>query len=252
MTQGYLIYAQGVKHKKYALHCAKSLKKLGDTRPISLVTDEKKPSDLKVFDYIIEIEKNNDKFHVQNRSKLFEYSPYDETTVIESDCIITQDLNNWWTRNKTKELSFISQAYTYRQEKLDTTVDRKTFLENNLPNLYVALHYFKKTKFTKSFFDLVSLINTDEDLRKKLLPNRNPKIPSMDVAICLATKLLDCEDAVSYTGLDPMFIHMKPYAQGWQEPFEQWSKRIHYFPGDEIFVGPFKQKGVFHYIEDVI
>lgn len=252
MTQGYLIYAQGHTHRKYALACAKSLKKIGDTRPISLVTDKKYSTDLKVFDYIIEIEKNTDKFHVGNRSKLINYSPYDETTVIESDCLVTQNLDNWWLRNKDRDLSFISQAYTYRQEKVNTLVDRKTFIENDLPNLYVALHYFKKTHFTKQFFDLVYVINTDENLRKKLLPNRSPKIPSMDVAICLAAKLLNCKDKVSYTGSDPMFIHMKPYAQGWDNPFEEWSKRINFFYDNELFIGPFKQKGVFHYIEDIV
>lgn len=252
MTQGYLIYAQGIVHKRYAINCANSIKSTGDTRPISLITDEKTVDDLKVFDYIIEIEKNTDKFHVVNRSKLFEYSPYEETTVIESDCIITQNLDNWWNRNKNKDLNFISQAYTYRQEFLDTTVDRKTFIENDLPNLYVALHYFKKTQFTKRFFDLVYKINTEEVFRKKFLPNRSPKIPSMDVAVCLATKLLDCKDKVSYVGTDPMFIHMKPYAQGWENPFEQWSKRVHFFNGKELFVGPFRQQGIFHFIEDVI
>jgi len=250
MTQGYLLYAQGADHLKYAINCAKSIRTMGDQRPISLVTDKitKDP----VFDKEILIEKNLDKFHVENRSKLWQYSPYDETTVIESDCIVTQNLDNWWLKNKSKELCFISQAYTYRQENLDTTVDRKTFVENHLPNLYVALHYFKKTDFTQCFFDLVHIINTNEDLRKKLIVNRNPKIPSMDVAVSLATKLLDCSNKVSYSGCDPMFIHMKPYAQGWEKPFEMWSKRINFFPGDELFVGPFKQVGVFHFIEDVV
>lgn len=252
MTQGYLIYAQGQKHRKYALHCAESIKNIDSSRPISFVTDKKYTNDLKIFDYIIEIEENTDKFHVLNRSKLFQYSPYDETTVVESDCIVNQNLENWWTRNKDKDLSFVSQAYTYRQEKLDTTYDRKTFVENDLPNLYVALHYFKKSDFTKKFFKLVELINTQEDLRKQLLPNRNPKIPSMDVAVSLSAKLLDCADKVSYVGSDPMFIHMKPYSQGWQNPFEQWTKRVNLFKGNEIFVGPFRQQGIFHYIEDIL
>jgi|TARA_X000000950_G_scaffold72161_1_gene89541 hypothetical protein len=252
MTQGYVIYAQGQTHIKYALNCAKSLKKIGDNKSISLITDKKHTSYLETFDNVIEVEKNYDHFHVINRSKLFEYSPYDETTVIESDCIVAQNLDNWWIRNKTKDLSFISQAYTYRQEPLDTTVDRKTFVENNLPNLYVAMHYFKKTDFTKQFFDLVHTINTTEELRKKLLPNRSPKIPSMDVAVCLAAKLLNCKDKIEYTGTDPMLIHMKPYAQGWQNPFQEWNKRINFFYGDELFVGPYRQQGIFHFIEDVI
>ena len=234
------------------MNCAKSLKKIGDNKSISLITDKKHTSYLETFDNVIEVEKNYDHFHVINRSKLFEYSPYDETTVIESDCIVAQNLDNWWIRNKTKDLSFISQAYTYRQELLDTTVDRKTFVENNLPNLYVAMHYFKKTDFTKQFFDLVHTINTTEELRKKLLPNRSPKIPSMDVAVCLAAKLLNCKDKIEYTGTDPMLIHMKPYAQGWQNPFQEWNKRINFFYGDELFVGPYRQQGIFHFIEDVI
>jgi hypothetical protein len=249
MTQGYLLYAQGQTHINYAIKCAESIKKIDD-RSISIVSNQTVSKDL--FENNILVEENTDKFHVLNRSRLWQWSPYDQTTVIESDSIVCQSLNNWWNKNLGNDLKFVSQAYSYRQEKLDVLRDRKTFLENDLPNLYVALHYFEKSTFTKNFFNFVEVINTQEALRKKLLPNRSPKIPSMDVAVCLAAKLLDCVDKVSYLGEDPTFIHMKPYAQGWENPFENWSKRINLFAGDEIFVGPFRQQGVFHYIEDVL
>lgn len=253
MTQGYLLYAQGYAHKKYALACAKSIRDSGDTRPISLVTDKKQSTDIEVFEYVIEIEKNTDKFHVTNRSKLIEFSPYDETTVIESDCLVTQNLESWWTNNKHKELSFISQAYSYRQEKLDTSYDRKTWKANDLPNLYVACHYFKKTNFVKEFFELVKMINSSEEFYKLHLPNRSPKVPSMDIAVCLATKLMDCADKVSYRGIDPMFVHMKPYSQGFAQPEEYWSHKVGFYKeNNEIFIGNFKQKGIVHYIEDII
>ena len=253
MSQGYLIYAQGEMHKKYAVKCANSIKALGDKRPISLVTDKKVSSDLKVFDYVIEIEENTDKFHVVNRSKLFSYSPYKETTVIESDCLVTQNLDNWWSRNTNKELCFISQAYTYRQQPLDITYDRKTWLQNDLPSLYVAFHYFKKTDFTKQFFDLVLHINTNLEQYKKFLPNRNPKIPSMDIAICLATKILDCYDKVAYASDNPMFIHMKPFSQGLSVPTEKWSDKLGFYKNNkDLYIGTFKQTGIVHYIEDLV
>ena len=253
MTQGYLLYAQGEQHKKYAQNLAQSLRSVGDTRPISLVTDKKHIDDVKIFDFVIEVEENTDKFHVVNRSKLIEWSPYEETTVIESDCLVTQSLENWWTRNKNKELAFISQAYTYRQQPLDATYDRKTWVQNDLPNLYVACHYYKKTKFTKQFFDLVLDINMNLDSYKIFVPNRNPKIPSMDIAICLATKILDCYEDVAYTSSDPMFVHMKPYSQGLEVPSSEWSDKLGFYRSEkELYIGTYRQKGIIHYIEDVV
>ena len=109
--KGYLLYAQGDTHINYAIQCAYSLREIGDTKPISLVTD--KPCNDTIFDKIIIVKENTDKFHVVNRSNLWKHSPYDETTVIESDCLVTQSLDTWWQANADRDLSFISQAYTY-------------------------------------------------------------------------------------------------------------------------------------------
>ena len=38
--KGYLLYAQGDTHINYAIQCAYSLREIGDTKPISLVTDK--------------------------------------------------------------------------------------------------------------------------------------------------------------------------------------------------------------------
>lgn len=248
MTKGYLVYAQGELHLKYAHVLAESLQ---DGLPISLVTDKKFKTS--TFDKLITVPTNSDKFHVSNRSKLWKYSPYDETTVIESDCLVTCSMDNWWNKNKKTDLSFISQAYNYRQQKSNTTYDRKTFVANDLPNLYVACYYFKKTDFTKKFWDLVYTINTNKIFYEKLLKNVNPDIPSMDRGICLAAKLLDCVDKVSYSGDDPMFIHMKPYGQGLKNPSSEWNKILGFYKNNnEVFIGNYKQHGILHYIEDVV
>lgn len=250
MKQGYLIYAQGDKHLKYAINCAYSLRNF-DYRPITLVTDVSNND--KIFDKVVLVEKNKDKFHVVNRSNLWKNSPYEETTVIESDCLVTQNLDNWWQRNVNKQLSFISQAYTYRQEPLNINYDRKTWLQNDLPSLYVAMHYFKKTKFVEQFFDLVYTINTNEEFTKKFLPSRSPKVPSMDVAISLATKIFNCYNDVAYIGNDPMFIHMKPNAQKFEIPAEKWSDKVGFYrDNSDVYIGSFKQTGIVHYIEDCV
>ena len=248
MTKGYLIYAQGDLHVKYAVELAKSI---NDGLPITLVTDKQINTGL--FERVILVEQNTDKFHVKNRSKLWQYSPYDETTVIESDCLITCDLGNWWRRNKNKDLTFINQAYNYRQEKSNTNHDRKTFVANDLPNLYVACYYFKKTDFTKKFWDLVYNINTNKIFYEQFLKNVDPDVPSMDRGICLAAKLLDCADSVSYDCNDPKFIHMKPYGQGLKNPNKQWNTLLGFYRTEqEVFIANYKQKGILHYIEDVV
>jgi hypothetical protein len=246
--KGYLLYAQGETHVKYAIELAKSLQ---DELPISLVTDKQITSDL--FDKVIYVEKNKDKFHVKNRSLLWSLSPYEETTVIESDCLVTCSMDRWWNKNKDKDLTFISKAFNYRQEPSNTIYDRKTFVKNDLPNLYVACYYFKKTEFTKTFWDLVYKINTNKEFYIQFLKDVNPEVPSMDRGICLAAKLLNCFDKVAYTGDDPMFVHMKPYGQGFEKPAETWSSILGFYRTQkELFIGNYKQNGIIHYIEDVI
>jgi hypothetical protein len=45
---------------------------------------------------------------------------------------------------------------------------------------------------------------------------------------------------------------MKPRIQNYQSQLKLWTEQIDYnlTPQNELFVGNFKQKGIFHYVED--
>ena len=62
--------------------------------------------------------------------------------------LVLQDLENWWAFLKNYELFFVSNVRNFRNEIVTSRHYRKTFDANNLPDLYSAIHYFKKwTKY---------------------------------------------------------------------------------------------------------
>lgn len=248
--KGYVIYAQGERYIKQAEACAKSIRKTGDKLPICLITDYECKS--KEFDHLVKVETDSD-YHVTNRSKIYELSPFSKTTVLDSDTLVLDNLEFWWKRNDKQWLKFVTHAYTYRHTAVDLNYYRKTFLTNNLPNLYIGMHYFERDKRTEFFFKWVQLINEDMKYYSLVCKNNTPRIPSMDVAISIAAKILDCADEVTYDYTEPKFVHMKPNNQGWNTVGEKWSDKVNFYQTDkEVYIGNYKQTGVLHYVEDIL
>ena len=100
------------------------------------------------FDKIIKIPFEdhalNSDWKVQNRWKAYHATPYEQTILLDADMLILSDLNYVWKKLQDKNLYFTSQVKNFRGDILTDRVYRKTFIENELPNLYSGFCYFKK------------------------------------------------------------------------------------------------------------
>ena len=128
------------------------------------------------------------------------------------------------------------------------------FVENDLPNLYSGMYYFRKCEKTQEFFKLVEYITYNwERYFFEIAPNHAQKFFSIDVACAIAAKILGIDTEVTHPASPFTFVHMKPALQQWSPvPASCYTQVTASLNNElELVVGNFRQLGVFHYVEDV-
>ena len=260
MSKGFCLLAQNNSKTNYirqAYALALSLHLYNKDQKISLITNDDVPDEWQsVFDQIIPIpwtdSAEDSDWKIENRWKVYHASPYDETIVLEADMMFTSDITHWWKELEKRELFFVSNVRTYRDEIITNRFYRKTFDANNLPNLYSALHYFKKGETAKEFYNLLEIIVNNWALfYSKYAPNEYQKWCSIDVSVAIASKILDNENDITDPNSYITFTHMKPIVQGWYNKPEKWTKVTgKYFTEGKLFLGNYLQTRVLHYVED--
>ena len=262
MTKGIIVLAQNNKTDNYveqACLLAMSLQ-IHNNTPISIVTNDVVPLDYQcLFDQIIPIpfsdsaEKSD--WKIENRWKLYHASPYDETIVMDTDMLALQNIDTWWEFLSNYELFFTSNVLNYRGELANTQYYRRAFIDNNLPNLFSGLHYFKKCEFAQEFYAWLELIvnNWETFYEQHLLPSSRPNQMSIDVCAAIIAKILDCEASITNKITKfPSFTHMKPYCQDWKEVQSSWQDQVGVYISKDgsLKIGNYAQSGILHYTEN--
>ena len=261
MSKGFLIFAQNtdtVDYVEQAYALALSIKHSQQTiKNISLVTNSKVPKKYtKIFDQIIPIpyfkKIKNSPLHAEHRYQLYSATPYTETIVLDSDMLLSEDITDWWNYCSNYDVHFCSHITNYKLETIVDTVHRKTFIENNLPNVYYALHYFKKSDTAQEFYRILEfVVNNWEGCYGRFAPEYYQDWVSMDVSAAIAIKLSGLENA-AFSKLNPMqFTHMKTPIQGWPVVPDSWQTAVPCVlnSSGNLVVGNIRQHKLFHYVE---
>lgn len=260
MNFGYLLIVSSSKSANYlemAYALALSIK--NTQRPgydkVALVIDNKSLVGLynkgRAFDHVIEWK---DQTFWNGRSWMDVLTPFEYTVCLDVDMLFTEDhslIIDYFIENS--ELYVANRVYTYRNEIIVDTHYRKTFIENNLPNLYSMWTFFKKEScLVEEFFNLNrAIINNPEEFSNIFLSKYIPKILGTDEAFALSAKILAIEDEISYDLDFLKIVHMKPLIQNWTWAPSKWSNRVGFYlesPKD-ITIGNYKQTGIIHYVE---
>jgi hypothetical protein len=261
MSKGFCLLAQNNSTTNYirqAYALALSLHKFNTNQKISLITNENVPKEYtSAFDKIIDIPWSDNAaesdWKVENRWKIYHASPYKETIVLEADMLIMGDISHWWPELSKRELFFTSNVKTYRNDWVTSDYYRKTFQKNNLPNLYSALHYFKKGNKAKEFYKLLEIIvNNWQLFYGKYASNEYQKWCSIDLCAAITSSILGNENDITDPTSFITFTHMKPHAQHWENVPEKWTTVIgkYFRDDDKLMLGNFLQNGILHYVED--
>ena len=260
MSDGFCLLAQNnseVDYIKQAYALAVSIHKFNKDQNVSLITNDEVPEEYKsVFDKIISIpwtdQAKGSDWKIENRWKVYHASPYDHTIVMDVDMLVLHDVTHWWQELKKRNLFFVSNVKNYRNENVTTRFYRKTWDENNLPNLYSAFYYFKKSDEAHEFFKLLEIIMINWELfYGRYAGNYYQKWCSMDLSCSIASKILDNTLDITEPNSFITFTHMKPHCQSWHEVPSKWTTVLGgYLTKDKtLMIGNFLQRNILHYVE---
>ena len=260
MNKGFCILAQNnsdVDYVRHAYALAVSIHKFNKDQKVSLITNDKVSKKYQtVFDKIIKIpwtdQAELSHWKIENRWKVYHASPYEYTIVMDADMLVLHDISFWWKSLIKRDLFFVSDIRNYRNEVVTNRYYRKTFDENNLPDLYSAIYYFKKCDSSLSFFTLLELIMINWELfYGKFVSKSYQKWCSFDLSCSVASKILNNEKEITQDNSIITFTHMKPHLQGWHEVPETWTTWLGtYLRNDKtLLLGNYVQNNVLHYVE---
>lgn len=260
-TFGYLIIVsidKDIDYLKMAYALAMSIKSTqreGYDKVALIINDIQPVKKLKspwVFDRVIKWDQET---FWDGRSWMDKLSPWDYTVCLDADMLFLRDYSHWidfFIENDT-ELYVANKSYTYRNEIVEGTEYRKTFVHNDLPNLYSFYTFFKKDSYlADDFFTLGRyIIKNQKEFSNSFLSNYKPRIVGTDEAFALSSKILDITDQIAYDLEFPKVVHLKPLIQNWDLHTEKVSHQvgIYFNKSAELKIGNFKQDDIVHYVE---
>jgi hypothetical protein len=254
MSKGYLLFAlntDSVDYVKLAYACALSIK---NTQPaefnsVALVTDRDITNP--IFDHVI---KYAGPTGMDARSRAYDYTPYDETVLLDSDMLFLKPMDHYWDIVKDLDLFIASSPQNYKGTTFTHGYYRKLFADNKWPNLYSAWTYFHKdSMLAKEFFDLVKTItDNSKEFIQTLLPNSGLRTIPTDEAFALAVTILGIENQAIFPNWDfPRITHMKPAVQNWAEHVIDWNEKIRFNVDSygKVKLGVWQQSELLHYVK---
>ena len=208
--QGYLTFAQGEQYLQCAYLLALSVKTYCKVNDFAVVVDTATPVPKhmhSVFDEVITIDTMAP---FANECLAWELTPFKETFKVESDMLITSNIDHWWAGARLKNVCFTTQVRNYRGEVVEDNHHRKMWKENNLCNAYNGFMYFRHCTETKQFFDTCKQVLSNFDLYKtSVLSNCRHDAADTDVFMSIAATELGSENFYVPTLDYPTFTHMK-------------------------------------------
>jgi hypothetical protein len=158
-----------------------------------------------------------------NDWQMFAVSPYRQTVKLEADMIATSPIDHWWTLFEHRDVVVSQGCRDFYDRVSNNRHYRKIFDDNNLPDVYNAITYWRLSKTAQDFFQLVrQIFNHWADYRTLLkFPD---ELPSTDVVYAMAAVILGVENCTLPAGLSPQIVHMKRRIIGTQS--EDWTQEL--------------------------
>ena len=180
-----------------------------------------------------------------NDCQVFRVSPYRQTIKLEADMIAASPIDHWWTLLENRDVVISQGARDFYDRTAKSRHYRKIFDNNNLPDVYNAITYWRVSETAKEFFDLVQTIFMNWTDYKKLLMMPDEEA-STDVVYAMAAVIMGPEHVTLPAGLGPTIVHMKKHINPIST--DNWARELVWentHPG--LRVNTVAQWGLFHY-----
>lgn len=240
MTKGFVIMAQNTEKTDY-VKCAealeKSIKRVMPDASVTIVTTDMLPYG--------DMAPDSD-WKLANDWQVYEASPYDETIKLEADMFIPRSIDHWWEILSKQDVVVCDKIRNYKGDISDVRVYRKFIDDNNLPDVYNAITYFKKSETAEQFFKIVRDVFENWDSYKEILMCKPSEEVTTDWAYALACHIVGVEKTTLPKFNELSMTHMKQFICG--TTTEDWTDTLVYevLP-DVLRVHTYAQQYPFHY-----
>jgi hypothetical protein len=244
--QGFLTVACNSNTTDYlsmAYRLAESIHDTQKVKAVSVITDVKNidPKYTRMFDKIIQVDANG----FWGETHVWSASPYKQTFKIEADMILPSSIDHWWAICDQKDVVLTDRVYTYWHEVITNRSFRKVFDENNLPDIYSGIYYFRYSKESREFFNIVNhVFNNWNYFRDTQLKNCRYQDPVTDEVFAIAARIYGIERCTIDNTI-PSFVHMKNTLQDIPSN-DRWYNYV-YYEASQQAIGHFKQTLPIHY-----
>lgn len=229
--------AQGDDYVKCAEVLEKSIKRTMPNMDVTIVTTEMLPHGDQAPDT---------NWKLQNDWQVYEASPYDNTIKLEADMIIPRSIEHWFDVMSVRDVVVCTKIRNFKQEISDCRVYRRLIDDNQLPDVYNAITYFKKSDTAEKFFTIVRDVFENWEEYKKILKCNPEEKCTTDWAYSIACHMLGVENTTLPNFEELSMIHMKQWVNGL--PTENWTDTLLYeILTNQIRINTIPQVYPFHY-----
>lgn len=217
MNKGYVIMAQGSTYEKCAKALETNLKTMMPGCNVTIITTDMLP----YGDQVPDID-----WKLQNDWQVYEASPYEYTIKLESDMYIPMTIDHWWDLLKDRNIVISTDVRNFKQEISTVQTYRRFIFDNNLPNTYNAITYFKKSEIAKQFFEIVKDVFENWNEYKAILKCNIDEPVTTDWAYAIASHILGKEKTTLPESSWMTMVHMKQAINNL--PTERWTDTLLY------------------------
>jgi len=217
-----------------------SIKRWHTDASVSIMTNDR--CDWSLFDHVIELP-YGDLGGYANDWQCFYASPYRQTIKLEADMLSAGPVDHWWTLFEKRDVVISQGARTIYNGQASSRFYRKVFDENNLPDVYNAITYWRLSAQAKEFFDLVRNIFENWRQWQTLLKFPDDEATT-DVVYAMAAIIVGVNNVVLPAGHGPSIVHMKKHLQPIQG--QDWTREL-IWETDPFRIQTIAQHGLVHY-----
>ena len=145
-----------------------------------------------------------------NDWQCYEISPYTETIKLEADMWCASPIGHYWDLFANRDVVISTGARDFYDQPATSRYYRKIFDNNNLPDVYNAITYWRASDTAKEFFALVRDMFENWGNYKTLLKLPDA-VPTTDVVYAMAAVVMGVENVTLPNNIAPTIVHMKKH-----------------------------------------
>jgi hypothetical protein len=255
--RGYLIIASNNDRDDYvacARALAKSLRYWMPDCKICLVTDAVETDP--VFDIVKPFpygdQDPNGEWKLSNDWQAFHASPFRQTIKLEADMIVNGPIDHWWSWFEHRDVVVSRGVRNYLNQSSDCRAYRRHWDDNDLPDLYNAITYWRLSRTASEFFQMVRDLFEHWTEARRALKYCDSMPANTDMIYAMTAKYMG-EDRVTLPDSWPNMIHMKPAINYLKTDARPWTDEFAYeLVGGRLRINSVEQHGVIHYHDKTV